>query len=117
MTALSNNKKYISERRRSERFTTWMNTSFQDTDGHWEIGFVRDISSTGIHIVTLEPLHPGIRTALILENVTDQENVLISGTVIWKIQEVPQKNRTWPATSMGIQFGKFLPVPISCFIQ
>ncbi|KAA3660647.1 MAG: PilZ domain-containing protein [Calditrichaeota bacterium] len=105
------------ERRRNERFSTWLNTSFQVNSMEWQRGYVRDISAGGMQIVTLEPLQEGNRTTVVLENVQDRENVLVEGKVVWKIHDSPSGQDDWVAPSMGIEFETSLPVDTQCFVH
>ncbi|MCA9731082.1 PilZ domain-containing protein [candidate division KSB1 bacterium] len=109
--------KETQERRQSERFSTWLNTSFQAKGQQWQQGFVRDISKSGMQIITLEPLRTGDHTTIVLENIRENENVLVAGKVIWKIHESPEGRNDWVAPSMGIEFDHSLPVDTMCFVH
>ena len=113
----SSKRKKGHERRIAERVDTWLNTSFQAGDKQWRMGYIRDISETGAHIITLEPLQPGERTAIVLENIQDLENIMVVGKVIWKIEDPRAKNSEWDAPSMGVEFEEVLPITATCFVQ
>lgn len=117
MTDKKRNSPKGSDRRRADRVDTWLNASFQAGDSTWRMGYIRDISDTGAHIVTLEPLAPGERTAVLLENSKSLENVLVMGKVIWRIAEDPANKDDWEAPAMGIEFEDSLPVIATCFVQ
>lgn len=117
MPADSNDRNTHEERRKHKRRETWFNTSFQLDKTHWCSGFARDISATGMRILTLEPLQPGTLTAIVLENVTENENVLITGKVVWHINRKSRDGANWVAPSMGIEFAHDLPVQASAFVQ
>ena len=105
------------ERRQHSRQETWFNTSFQLNNQHWCSGFARDISASGMRILTLEPLLPGTKTAIVLENMAEEENVLVSGTVVWQIKGPPGSGNKWKAPAMGIKFDQMLPVATEVFIH
>ncbi len=106
-----------SNRRREPRLGTWFNTSFQAGNQCWLSGFARDISAKGMRILTLEPLQPGAQTAIILENIAEEENVLITGKVVWQINSKIQTDTDWIAPSMGIEFDQILPVKTTAFVH
>ena len=107
----------VSERRTAERFHTWSNISFQD-DFEWKTGFVRNISATGLQVITLQPLEPGAETTIMLENLIDYENVIMRGHVVWKEKFDPEEAaEEWQAPKMGIHFDEALPVNPTYFID
>ncbi|HHL73028.1 MAG TPA: PilZ domain-containing protein [Bacteroidetes bacterium] len=103
-------------RRSATRIQTWRILSFLKDDS-WHIGYVKDISETGVQIICSTPLSPGEKTAILFENIEHLWNIIVEGTVVWqKNYHEDQENRNTEPT-MGIEFFQRLPVEITRFAR
>ncbi len=111
-----NSNRLPNNRRTATRIQTWRILSFLKND-RWHIGYVKNISETGVQIVCSTPLAPGEKTAILFENIEHLWNIIVEGTVVWqKNYHQDQENRQTEPT-MGIEFSERLPVEISRFAR
>jgi len=97
------------ERRDRDRKNVWKNIAFE-TDEGWEVGFARDISETGINIITSKLLNPGDITVITLQNFLNLEKRVIFGKVAWVDPHKLITGTDRRAPAMGIEFLESQPI-------
>lgn len=104
------------DRRAAPRFQANSGFSFH-RERRWQRGALHDISTGGAQIIAPQPLLPGHRTSLVLENVADSENIIVHGVVKWQRTDTAAAGLHSNAFRMGIEFYDALPVSPECFIK
>lgn len=97
------------ERRDRERASVWKNIAFE-TDEGWEVGFARDISETGINIITGKLLRPGEIIVITMQNFLNLEKRVIFGKVAWVDPHRLISGTNKRAPAMGIEFLESQPI-------
>ncbi|KAA3618571.1 MAG: PilZ domain-containing protein [Calditrichaeota bacterium] len=100
------------ERRDRDRKNVWKNITFETDDG-WEVGFARDISETGINIISSKLLDKDEITVITLQNFLNLEKRVIFGKVAWTDPHKLIAGTDRHAPAMGIEFLE--PQPIETF--
>ncbi len=97
------------ERRDRDRKKIWKNIAFE-TDEGWKVGFARDISETGINIITSKLLNPGDIMVITMQNFLNLEKRVIFGKVAWSDPHKLIAGTSHRAPAMGIEFFESQPI-------
>lgn len=106
---------HFEDRRAAIRHRTRGRTRFSRS-ARWQEGFLNDISDGGAQIVTTDPVVPGEKTVVLLENYKKNATVAIKGIVVWQNLDRIIAKKEKPVFRMGIRFDEALPCGAENFL-